>query len=121
MSNLEETEKIIDLIPKPCKSNNEVIYLEKYWFNKNIDFEEGSDVDGKAKLLINYYNKFLHVKESMEYFKRCIDTLTNVLPEDMYIKSSNGVIYYIQRKVSDKKLIPYISECECCQEENNDR
>lgn len=117
MSNLEETEKIIDLIPKPCKSNNEVIYLEKYWFNKNIDFEEGSDVDGKAELLINYYNKFLHVKESMEYFKRCIDTLTNVLPEDMYIKSSNGVIYYIQRKVSDKKLIPYISECECCQEE----
>ena len=60
------------------------------------------------------------LQEKIEYFKRCIDALTNELPEDMYIKSSNGVVYYIQRKPTDKELIPYISECECCQEENND-
>ena len=121
MKNFEETEKIILLVPEPPKSNNDIIYLEKYWFNKDIDFEEDSDLEGKAELLIHYHKKLLQAQEKVKYFKRCIDVLTNELPEDMYIKSSDGVVYYIQRKTTDKELIPYISECECCQEENNDK
>lgn len=121
MNNPISEEKIVLLVPESPKPNNEVIHLEKYWFNKDIDFEEGNDIEGKAELLINYHKKLLQAQEKVEYFKRCIDALTNELPEDMYIKSSNGVIYYIQRKVTDKELIPYISECECCQEKDNDR
>ena len=53
MNNLINEEKIIDILPKSIKQNNDVVYLKEYWINDDINFEEDSDLEGKAELLIN--------------------------------------------------------------------
>lgn len=109
MNNLINEEKIIDILPKSIKQNNDVVYLKEYWINDDINFEEDSDLEGKAELLINYLNKLEQAKEKVKYFKKCIDTITNILPENMHIRASNDRTYFIAKKDSDKDIIPYIS------------
>ena len=93
----------------------ELIHLQSYRFEKDINFEEGYDPEVKAELLLNFVDKLEKLNILTDFYKSAIDCILNELPENMILETTKGKVYKINKKYCDK----FIEQCyhNCVKEE----